>query len=190
MWKRCGWTVGLLVMVFGCGGVQVDPDQALSRRGQNGAVIPAGAGGAGDPTPATSGAGGATPAPSAWSCAATPLPVPTATSDRPYVFMNFGGACTAGGGQCQAAAAAYDAAGSSPAYGVAHFAEACTADPPDPGGAAPALAGPGFCSSVLSPRPWDTSCGVLHAEQIPLGWICCTTAAAPAVLVPARCGCP
>lgn len=183
-----------MVAGLGCGEVQVDPDPTLARRGDNGVVL-GGAGGqlgaAGAPGPGgATGAGGA-PAPSTWSCAATILPPPTATADRPYVFMNFGAACTRAGGECQAATAAYDASGATPPSGTAHFAEECTADQPDAkvaGG--PALPGAGFCSTVLSVRPWDTSCRVLHPEQIPLGWICCTTTTSPAVLVPASCGCP
>lgn len=184
----------IFLLLVGCGEITTvpDPDPTTARRGTDALVPVTGAGGAiGGPVSGaggavTNGAGGATAIP-AYSCAAVPLPPPPATSDRPYVFLNFGGACTRGGGECLAA----EATGAPAAFGTPHFAESCTADPPDPAaGTEPALPGPGFCSSVLPARQWDTSCHVLNANQIPTGWHCCSSATAPAVLLPGNCGCP
>lgn len=160
------------------------PD-AGAQPGIGGAMAQAGAGGA------PGAAGGATGAdagpayvPTAYSCSATLLAPVLPDGGAPTdlgsnAFQNWGAACTAGGGECQATADAW-----AKAYPTSsrQLPGQCSADY--------GVSGPGFCTAIFPPRSWDTSCTAIHADQIPPGWHCCNSLQKTALLVPASCGCP
>lgn len=185
-----------MAMIFaGCG--EITPVDEANARGETGAGGQAGApgtggvmaqAGAGGAPSATGGATGADAGPAyvqpTYSCSASllapVLPDGGAPSDLgSNAFQNWGALCTQGGGECQAAVDAW-----SKAYPTSsrQIPGQCSADY--------GIAGPGFCTVIFPARSWDTSCAVIHADQVPPSWHCCNTLQKTAMLVPASCGCP